>query len=293
TLVPPLARPLRFGWCCMQCYTLRGFSMGYSAPLTLRSSLGRRSGLLGTLLLLLLGTAALGTAAALAAAAATATASAAVAATLTAAAGGALLRGLLLPLGAGLRGLALVDPHLDADAAERRPGLVEAVVDVGPQRVQRDLALAVELRPRHLGAAETAAALDLDALGARLHRRLDRLAHRAAERDPAGQLLGHALRDELRVDLGVLHLEDVQPDLLAGQLLQVAPDALGLRAATADDDARPGGVNVDLDTVTGPLDLHLGDARPVHAPLQHAPDLDVFLDVVLVELVGEPHALVV
>src|SRR5690606_24634120 len=72
-----------------------------------------------------------------------------------------------------------------------------------------------------------------------------------------------------------------------------APDALGLRAATADDDARPGGVNVDLDTVTGPLDLHLGDARPVHAPLQHAPDLDVFLDVVLVELVREPHDLVV
>src|SRR5690606_12222886 len=62
TLVPPLARPLRFGWCCLRCLTLRGISMGYSAPLTLRSSLGRRSGLLGTLLLLL-GTAALGTAA--------------------------------------------------------------------------------------------------------------------------------------------------------------------------------------------------------------------------------------
>ena len=41
--------------------------------------------------------------------------------------------------------LALVDPALHADAAERRLGLEEAVVDVGAQRVQRDATLAVEL----------------------------------------------------------------------------------------------------------------------------------------------------
>jgi hypothetical protein len=35
--------------------------------------------------------------------------------------------------------------------------------------------------------------------------------------------------DQLRVDLGVLDLEDVQLDLLAGQLLEVAADAVGLR----------------------------------------------------------------
>src|SRR5690606_34288079 len=65
------------------------------------------------------------------------------------------LRGLLgLALGAGGRGVALVDPHLDADAAERGAGLEEAVVDVGAEGVQRHAALAVELRPAHLGAAE-------------------------------------------------------------------------------------------------------------------------------------------
>ncbi|NKZ07191.1 hypothetical protein HGB48_26110, partial [Actinomadura latina] len=37
---------------------MRGISIGYSAPLTLRSSLGRRGRLLGTLLLLRLGAAA-------------------------------------------------------------------------------------------------------------------------------------------------------------------------------------------------------------------------------------------
>src|SRR5579859_3122736 len=61
--------------------------------------------------------------------------------------------------------VALVDPDLDADAAERGAGLAKAVVDVGPQGVQRNPALAIELPPRHLRAAEAAGALDPDALG--------------------------------------------------------------------------------------------------------------------------------
>src|ERR1019366_4315642 len=165
-----------------------------------------------------------------------------------------------LALRPGLRGLAAVDPDLHADPAERRAGLVEAVVDVGAQGVQR--------HP--------------DALGAALHRGLHGLAHGAAEGDPAGQLLGHALGDQLGVDLGVLHLEDVQLDLLAGELLQITADPVGLGAAAADDDAGPGGVDVNPHPVPGPLDLDLGDARPLHAALQHPADRDVFRNVVLV-----------
>src|SRR5882672_10789036 len=47
--------------------------------------------------------------------------------------------------------VALVDPDLDPDAPEGGPGLGEAVVDVGPERVQRDLALVVALAPAHFG----------------------------------------------------------------------------------------------------------------------------------------------
>src|SRR5204863_1480480 len=115
-------------------------------------------------------------------------------------------RRLRLTLGAGARDLALVDPDLHADPAEGGLGLVEAVVDVGAQRVQRDAALAVELGTRHLGAVEPARALDPDALGTRAHRGLHRLAHRPAELHAAGQLLGHTLGDQLGVDLGVLDL---------------------------------------------------------------------------------------
>src|SRR5690606_27230630 len=126
-------------------------------------------------------------------------------------------------------------------------------------------ALAVELGAAHLGAAEPAGHLHPDALGAALERRLHRLAHGAAERHPARELLGHALRHELRVGLGVLDLEDVQLHLLAGQLLEVAADAVGLGAAPSDDDARARGVDVDADPLAGALDLHLADAGALHA----------------------------
>src|SRR5262249_22586396 len=103
--------------------------------------------------------------------------------------------------------------------------------------------------------------------------------------------------DELRVHLGVLDLEDVELDLLAGQLLEVAADAVGLGAAATDDDPRAGGVDVDTDAVTRALDVDLGDARALHALAHHAPDRHVFLDVVAVALarasaVGEPTAAV-
>ena len=168
---------------------------------------------------------------------------------------------------------------------------MEAVVDIGAKRVQRNAALAVELRSRHLRAAEAARALHPDSLGAALHRGLDRLAHGTTERHPARQLLGHAERDELRVRLGILDLENVQLDLLAGQLLQVTADAVGLGAPPADDDSWPGGVDVHPHSVAGTLDLHLGDTCTLHSALQHPADRHVLGDVLLVELVRIPPAL--
>src|SRR5207248_8301444 len=92
---------------------------------------------------------------------------------------------------AGRHDLALVDPHLHADAAEGGARLVEAVVDVGAQGVQRHAAVGVALGARHLRAAEAAGHLDADALGAGTHRRGERALHRAAEGHTVLELLGH------------------------------------------------------------------------------------------------------
>src|SRR6185436_17151394 len=124
-------------------------------------------------------------------------------------------------------------------------------------------------------------------------RGLHRLAHRTTERHAARELLGHTLGDQLGVDLGALDLEDVQLDLLAGELLELTADAVGLGAAATDDDARARRVDVHADTVAGALDLDLGDAGSLHALGQQLADRDVLTDVRFVQLVGVPTALVV
>src|SRR6478752_555516 len=285
SVVPPLAAPRRLGWCCLRCLTRRGINMRSGLLSGARCGLGSRSrrslgGALG--------------ARSAVAARATARTLAATGVGTTAAAGGTGAGSLLgLALGTGAGDLALVDPDLHADAAEGGLGLVEAVVDVRTQGVQRHAALAVELGARHLGAVEAAGALDPDALGTGTHRGLHGLAHGATELHASRQLLGDTLGDQLRVDLGVLDLEDVQLDLLAGELLELATQAVGLGATATDDDARAGGVDVHPDPVTGALDLDLGDAGPLHALGEQLADGDVLADVRLVQLVGIPPALVV
>jgi hypothetical protein len=159
---------------------------------------------------------------------------------------------------------------------------MEAVVDVGTQRVQRHAAVGVALGAGHLGAAQPSGHLDLDALGAGAHGAGQRALHGAAEGHPVLELLGDRLRHQARVELGALDLEDVDLDLLAGDPVQVAAKLIDLRARLADHDARPGGVDVDL---------HLGgvlaDRDVRQAGVREPPD-DVLADLrVLMQEVGE------
>jgi hypothetical protein len=118
----------------------------------------------------------------------------------------------------GCVGLLFADPALDADLAVDGLGLGESVVDVLAQSVEGDAALALPFAAGDVGAAEAAGALDLDALGAERHGHLDGLLHGAAEGDAALELEGDVLGDELRLDLGLLDLLDVEQDLLAREL---------------------------------------------------------------------------
>src|SRR5919107_4161379 len=237
--VPPFARPERLGWCCLRCLTRRGISTVSDPLLGRRGGVQRgrvlgRSGGLGARALGdgLLGSDLAGGRGHRAVGGVDGRAGRrrGGAAGLGPAGGGARRAGAALralgPLTAllarreGLEGLtlgpraadvALVDPDLHADAAEGGPGLVDAVVDVRAERVQRHPTLAVELRPAHLRAAEAARALHPDALDLRAALgRLHGLAHGTPEADAAGQLLRHALGVELGIGLGVLDLEDVQ-----------------------------------------------------------------------------------
>src|SRR5689334_21644028 len=142
--------------------------------------------------------------------------------------------------------LSLEDPTLHADGALRRAGLGEAVVDVGAQRVQRNPTFAVPLATAHLGAAETTRSVDADALRAELDRGLHRALERTTESDATLELLRDVLGDELRVDLGLADLLDVDQHLGGRHLLDVLLELLDARAALADDDPRARIEDVDL-----------------------------------------------
>src|SRR5262245_40250706 len=206
---------------------------------------------------------------------------------------GGLAGDLLLALGLVGQHVALVEPYLHADATGGGAGLAEAVVDVGPQRVAGNPALAVALGPRHLGAAQAAGALHLDALRPRLLGVLHGPLHGPAEGDPGRQLVGHALGDEGGVQLGLLDLLDVELHLgVAGDLGQPGPQAVGLGPAAPDDDARARGVHVDPQAVTGALDLDPADGGMRQLAHQEVADLPVLDDVVAVLVtVGEPAGL--
>ncbi len=84
--------------------------------------------------------------------------------------------------------VAAIDPGLDADDAVGGVRLGKTVVDVRAQRVQRQTTLQIPLGTRDFVAVQAAGDANLDALAAKAQRRVDRLAHGAAEADALLQL---------------------------------------------------------------------------------------------------------
>ncbi len=155
--------------------------------------------------------------------------------------------------------------------------------------MQRHTALAIPLRARDFGAAETARAVDADAAGAQAHGRLHGPLHRPAERHAALKLLRDVLGDERRVDLGLAHFDDVQMHFRRGDLADVAAKLLDVGALLADHHARPGGVDRHAALLVRTLDHDLGDTGLLQLLGKQLADLDVFVKELAVFMTaGEP-----
>src|SRR5450755_1880537 len=128
-------------------------------------------------------------------------------------------------------------PDLDADDAVGRLRLGEAVVDVGAQRMEWHATFAIPLGAGDFDAVQAPRAHDLDALRAEAHRVLHRALHRAAEHDPLLKLLRDRIGDELRVDLRLADLLDVDVHRHAHALLQLDLERLDVLALLADHHA--------------------------------------------------------
>src|SRR3954470_12228527 len=96
----------------------------------------------------------------------------------------------------------MIDPDLYPDLAHLGFGLLEAIIYVRVERVQRYPALGDGLRPAHLDTTQAPAALYPGALSPTAHRARERPLHRPPERRPTFELLGNRLRHERSVELG-------------------------------------------------------------------------------------------
>src|SRR5690606_36940764 len=121
-------------------------------------------------------------------------------------------------------------------------------------------ALAVPFGPRDLGAAETARDVDPDPQRTDAHGVLHRPLHRAAERNPALELLGDRFGHQSGIELGLAHLDDVQVQFRSGHRGKLLAQRLDIRAFLADDDARPRRVDRDPAFAMRALDDHAADA---------------------------------
>src|SRR5436190_1068581 len=102
--------------------------------------------------------------------------------------------------------------------------------------------------------------------------------HRAAQHDPLLELLGDRLRDQLRVDLGLADLLDVEADVPAHHAAQVGTQRLDVLALLADHDAGARAVDRDARVLRRALDRDARDRRVRELPLQVLADPDVLAE---------------
>ena len=111
-------------------------------------------------------------------------------------------------------------------------GLGETIINIGTQRMKRNLAFLVLFGTGKFGTVQTARATNLDAFSTAFHGGLDGALHRTAERNTLHQLLCNRLADQLRINFNAadfLHFD--QHFLVADDLGEDFLDLVKARAA--------------------------------------------------------------
>src|SRR5262249_380887 len=118
----------------------------------------------------------------------------------------------------------------------------------------------VPLRTRDFVSIQTAGDANLNPLATEAQSGVHSLAHGATKADALFKLQCDRFRDQLRIELGLVHLHDVNEDITIGALLQLALQLVNLGAFAADDDAGSCCFDDDAQLVAWALDLNRAHA---------------------------------
>src|SRR5882757_9335412 len=188
-----------------------------------------------------------------------------------------------------LKDFAFEDPDLDTAGAERGERGRDAVIDIGAQRVQRHPPFAIPFHARDFGAAETARAVDTNALGAKTHRRLHRALHGATERDTTLELLGDRFGDQRGVEFRLADFDDVDDDVGGRDVGNPLAQLVDVGALLADHDARTRRMDRHAALLVRTLDHDPGDGRLLQLLVQDLADFDILVQqLAVLVLAGEP-----
>ena len=173
--------------------------------------------------------------------------------------------------------VAAVNPNLHSDNSKRGMRLSETVVDIGAQRVKRKSPLQVPLGSRDLGAVQPPRHSNFDPLRAEALGVFDGSPHRSPESYALLELLSNLLGLQLRIQLRLVDLLNVDVNLAPGPVLDLLLELIDLGAFASDDYARTRGVDDDLQLVGSPLNVDMRNSGAGKPPLQFFFELEVFV----------------
>src|SRR3990170_2078872 len=142
-----------------------------------------------------------------------------------------------------------------------------------------------------LGSVQPARNADLDSLATKAHGGIHGFADGPAKGNALLQLQRDGFRHQLRIQLGLVDLLNVQVHLAPGSLLQIGLQLVNLRALTPDDDAGPGRADTDAQFVRHTVDLDGRDARRAQPFLEVALQLEILMEPLAIIPLGKPPRL--
>ena len=154
--------------------------------------------------------------------------------------------------------------------------------------MQRQASLQIPFRTGDFVSVQTARHTDLDAFAAEAQRGVYGLAHRPAESHALFQLQCNRLRNELSVELWLMHFLDIHKDIAVSALLQFDLQLVDLGTLAADDDSRARGLDDDAQLVARTFDLDRAHASRFELVLQLFFELHIFEEKLVVIALYEP-----